>query len=84
MGRGIVSQRQRDPEITKGAIVDKGLVTNYGEGGGPTKREGGGQVKFYPHEKRRGWGRGGGEGFSHAQVGGGGHKHFWGRFYEVA
>ena len=31
----------------------KGLVTNYGEGGGgATKREGGGgHVKFYPYEK---------------------------------
>ena len=28
-----------------------GLVTNYGEGGGATKREGG-HVKFYPYEKR--------------------------------
>ena len=29
-----------------------GLVTNYGEGGGgATKREGGGHVKFYPYEK---------------------------------
>ena len=32
----------------------KGLVTNYGEGGGATKREGGGHVKFYPFNKR-GW-----------------------------
>ena len=28
----------------------KGLVANYGEGGGGTKREGG-HVKFYPYEK---------------------------------
>ena len=29
-----------------------GLVTNYGEGGGgATKPEGGGQVKFYPYKK---------------------------------
>ena len=28
----------------------KGLVTNYGEGGGATKREGG-ALKFYPYEK---------------------------------
>ena len=27
------------------------LVTNYGEGGGATKREGGGHVKFYPYDK---------------------------------
>ena len=31
-------------------FIDKGLVTNYREGGA-TKREGGGHVKFYPHEK---------------------------------
>ena len=37
---------------------DKGLVTNYGEGGGATKREGG-HVKFYPYEK----GGGGAESF---------------------
>ena len=31
--------------------ISKGLVTNYGEGGGgATKREGG-HVKFYPYEK---------------------------------
>ena len=30
--------------------LDKGLVTNYGEGEGATKREGG-HVKFYPYEK---------------------------------
>ena len=44
--------------------VNKGLVTNYGEGGYKT---GGGDVKFYPYEK------GGGEGgksFSHAEGGG--------------
>ena len=49
----------------------KGLVTNYGEGGGATKREGG-QVKFYPYEK----GVGGGKGFSHAEGGGGVHIKF--------
>ena len=29
---------------------NKGVVTNYGEGGA-TKREGGGHGKFYPYEK---------------------------------
>ena len=30
----------------------KGLVTNYREGGGgASKREGGGHMKFYPYEK---------------------------------
>ena len=32
----------------------KGLVTNYGEGGGGYKMGGGGHVKFYPYEKG-GW-----------------------------
>ena len=31
--------------------LSKGLVTNYREGGGATKREGGGHLKFYPYEK---------------------------------
>ena len=64
-------------------ITFKGLVTNYGEGGGglqnrrgggatnggggATKWEGG-HVKFYPYE------RGGGETFSHAEGGGGTQK----------
>ena len=50
----------------------KGLVTNYGEGGGSTKRVVG-HVKFYPYEK---WV---GTRFSHAV----GHKKFWGSFYEI-
>ena len=29
----------------------KGLVTNYGEGGGGYKTGEGGHVKFYPYEK---------------------------------
>ena len=29
----------------------KGLVTNYGEGGGEIQKEAGGHVKFYPYEK---------------------------------
>ena len=41
----------------------KGLVTNYGEGGG-YKTGGGGHVKFEPYEK------GGGKSFSHAEGGG--------------
>ena len=44
----------------------KGLVTNYGEGGGGYKT-GGGHVKLYPYEK------GGRKGFSHAE---GGHNKF--------
>ena len=33
-------------------LTIRGLVINYGEGGGATKREGGGgHVKFYPYEK---------------------------------
>ena len=47
-----------------------GLVTNYGEGGGATKRERG-HVKFTPTK------RGGGM----LKVG---HKKFWGSFYAVA
>ena len=42
------------------------MVINYGEGGA-TKREGGGQVKFYPCNK----GGGAGKSFSHAEGGGG-------------
>ena len=51
------------------------MVTNYGEGGGATKREGG-HVKFYPYEK------GGAE--KVLAILKGGHKKFWGRFYGVA
>ena len=29
----------------------KGLVTNYGEGGGGLQNGGGGHVKFYPYKK---------------------------------
>ena len=47
-------------------IYSKGLVTNYGEGGGATKREGG-HVKFYPYEK--GVGGGGGKCLSHSKGG---------------
>ena len=43
--------------------ASKRLVNNYGEGGGATKREGGGHVKFYHYEK------GGGKSFSHAEGG---------------
>ena len=41
----------------------KGLVTNYGRGGGGTKREGG-HMKFYPYEKG-----GGRKSFSHSEGG---------------
>ena len=43
----------------------KGLVTDYWEGEGATKREEGGQVKFCPYEK----GGGGRTSFSHAEGG---------------
>ena len=46
-------------------ILIKGLVTNYGEGGGLRKRRGG-HVKFYSYEN------GGRKSFSHAE--GGAHK----------
>ena len=52
---------------------NKGLVTNYGEGGA-TKREGG-HVKFYHYEK------GGAEKVLAMLKGG--HKKFWGSFYVV-
>ena len=42
----------------------KGLVTNYGVGGGGTKKGKGGHDKFYPYEKG-----GGGKRFSHADRG---------------
>ena len=60
-------------------MINIDLRLRYPEmGGGATKREGGGHVKFYPYEK------GGGvrKSFSHAEVGG--HKKFWGSFYTVA
>ena len=41
----------------------KGLVTNYGEGGGGLQNGRGGHMKFYPYEK------GGGKSFSHAEGG---------------
>ena len=45
------------PLFTRGLHLPtaKGLVTNYGEGGGEYKT-GGGHVKFYPYEKGGGWG----------------------------
>ena len=51
--------------------ASKGLVTNYGEGGGLQNGRwwgGGGHMKFYPYELRGG----GGENFSHAEGWGGG------------
>ena len=47
----------------------KGLVTNYGEGGGATKREGG-ACEILPLRK----GGGDGTSFSHAERGGGHNK----------
>ena len=44
----------------------KGLVTNYGEGGGLQNGRGGGHLKFYPYEKGGG---GGGKSFSHSKGG---------------
>ena len=65
-------------ELNSTVVANKGLVTNYGEGGGgATKREGG------AHEVLRLRKGGGGKSFSHAE-GGGGHKKLWGRFYVVA
>ena len=32
-------------------LPSKGVVTNYGEGGGGATKRGGGHVKFYPYEK---------------------------------
>ena len=49
----------------------RGLVTNYGVGGGYKTGVGGGHVKFYPSEK------GGRKSFSHAEVG---QKNFRGSF----
>ena len=46
---------------------DKGVVTNYGEGGG-YKTGRGGHVKFYPYET------GGGKSFSHSEGGAGEQK----------
>ena len=51
-------------------FCSKGLVANYGKGGGSTQGEGGGHVKFYPNEK------GDRKGFNHAE-GGGGTTSFW-------
>ena len=53
---------------------DKGLVTNYGKGGG-SKREGG-HAKFYPYKKCVC-----GKGLAMLKKE---HKTFWGSFYEVA
>ena len=48
----------------------KGLVTNYGEGGGGLHNGRWRHVKFYPCEK----GGGSGQSFSHAEGGGGAQK----------
>ena len=58
--------------------VYKGVVANYGEGRGATKREGGGHVKFYLY------GKGGGGEVCHAQGGGAQKALYWGSFYAVA
>ena len=54
-------------------LHDKGLVTNYGEGG---YQQEGGHVKFYPYEK-------GGAKKVLAMLTGV-HNKFWGRFYTLA
>ena len=57
-----------------GDAADKGLVTNYREGG---YKMGGGHLKFYPYEK-------GGGGRKVLAMQKGGHTQFWGSFYAVA
>ena len=44
------SRRQEKPYLYETQTGLKGLVTNYGEGGGGYKT-GGGHMKFYPYEK---------------------------------
>ena len=58
----------------------KGLVTNYGEGGGGLQngKGGGGHVRFYPYEKK------GGGGVNVLAMLKGRHTKFWGSFYVVA
>ena len=67
MSKGLCSRRA--------ALPSKGLVTNYGEGEGATKWDGG-HVKFYRYEK------GGAEQVLAMLKGG--HKRFWGSFYPIA
>ena len=55
----------------------QGVVTNYREGAGYKTGRGGGACEVLPLRK------GGGEGFTHAE-GGGGDKKCWGSFYKVA
>ena len=67
----VLYPHQRIVWVDQLGSVSKGLVTNYGEGGGGCyKTGGGGHQKFYPYEKG-----GGGKSFSHAE-GGGGTKSF--------
>ena len=56
--------------------LHKGLVTNYGEGGGLQNGRGGAR-EVLPLRK-------GGAEKVLAMLKGGGHKKFWGRFYAVA
>ena len=37
-------------DITNPGLCLKGLVSNYGQGGGGGYKTGGGHVKFYPYE----------------------------------
>ena len=62
----VTFQKVRPWTGSKLRLITKGLVTNYGEGQGATKREGGGHMKFYPYEK--------GEGGSLSHAEGGSHK----------
>ena len=59
-------------------VHDKGLVTNYGEGGGGYKTGGGGGMWSFTPTKR-----GGGADKVLAKLKGG-HNKFWGSFYAVA
>ena len=69
---GFFGQQEQDHGM--GVWGAKGLVTNYGEGGGAIKWEGG-HVKL-PLRK-------GGAEKVLAMMKGGGHKKFWGSFYAV-
>ena len=61
IGVQYVTEVGRRREIT---VHIKGVVTNYGEGGGLQNGRGG-HMKFYPYEK----GGGGGKSFSHPEGG---------------
>ena len=58
--------------------IPKGLVTNYGEGGGLQNGRGGGACEVLPLQKK-----GGGAENVLAMLKGGGHKKFWGSPYTL-